>query len=218
MQKPKVIFLDAVGTLFGVRGSVGEIYGMIASSYGIKVEPTQLNKAFFSSFKASPPLAFRKVDPEKIAQLEYQWWKIIAYATFNRVGVVDQFLNFDDFFRELYHYFAQADPWYVYPDVMKALKRFDHQGIELGIISNFDSRIYAVLQQLDLASCFKSITISSQTGFAKPQASIFTTALEKHDCQLSQAWHIGDSLSEDYYGAKAIGIKPFLIERTGTTQ
>jgi putative hydrolase of the HAD superfamily len=214
MQKPKVIFLDAVGTLFGVKGSVGEIYGTIAASFGVNVEPSQLNKAFFKSFKASPPLAFPNVESNQIPQLEYQWWKIIAYSTFTQVGAVGQFFNFDDFFNELYHYFAQADPWFVYPDVKNALTRWQYQGIELGIISNFDSRIDSVLKQLELESFFKSFTISSKTGFAKPHPSIFTTALEKHDCRASQAWHIGDSLTEDYYGAKAIGIRPFLINRS----
>mgnify|MGYP002777013204 FL=1 len=213
MQKPKVIFLDAVGTLFGVKGSVGEIYGTIAASFGVNVEPSQLNKAFFKSFKASPPLAFPNVESCQIPQLEYHWWKIIAYSTFTRVGAVEQFLDFDEFFNQLYHYFAQADPWFVYPDVKNALTRWQHQGIELGIISNFDSRIDSVLKQLELESFFTSITISSETGFAKPHQHIFTTALEKHDCLPSQAWHIGDSPTEDYHGAKAIGITPFLINR-----
>jgi putative hydrolase of the HAD superfamily len=30
MTNPKVILLDAVGTLFGVRGSVGQIYSAIS--------------------------------------------------------------------------------------------------------------------------------------------------------------------------------------------
>lgn len=39
MKKPKVIFLDAVGTLFGVKGSVGTVYSQIAQDFGVEVSP-----------------------------------------------------------------------------------------------------------------------------------------------------------------------------------
>ncbi len=39
MEKPKVIFLDAVGTIFGVKGSVGEVYSQIAAEFGVTVAP-----------------------------------------------------------------------------------------------------------------------------------------------------------------------------------
>ena len=32
---PKIIFFDAVGTLFGIKGSVGEVYKAIAKKYGL---------------------------------------------------------------------------------------------------------------------------------------------------------------------------------------
>ena len=66
-EPPQVIFFDAMGTLFGLRGSVGDIYGQIAESYGVKVDSTQLNQAFFASFKNAPPLAFGKSDPVLLA-------------------------------------------------------------------------------------------------------------------------------------------------------
>ena len=53
MQPPKVILLDAVGTLFGVRGSVGQVYSAIARKFGVKVPPSLLNDAFFQAFAAT---------------------------------------------------------------------------------------------------------------------------------------------------------------------
>ena len=46
MQQPKVIFLDAVGTLFGIKGSVGEVYGQIAQKFGVEVSLEELDRAF----------------------------------------------------------------------------------------------------------------------------------------------------------------------------
>lgn len=213
MARPKVIFLDAVGTLFGIQGSVGEVYGRIAHEAGVDVSTKKLNEAFFQSFKAAKPPVFPGASKQDIPELEFQWWEAIARSTFGGVGVLDQFRDFKIFFTQLYSHFASAAPWYVYPDVIPTLKHWQELGIELGIISNFDTRIYTVIELLELRPYFSSITICSTVGAAKPDKEIFLAALKKYNCQPEETWHIGDSLKEDYYGAKAVGIRPFLLER-----
>ncbi|NET90657.1 MAG: HAD-IA family hydrolase [Kamptonema sp. SIO1D9] len=213
MEQPKVIFLDAVGTLFGVRGSIGKIYAELASQFGVEVTAEQVNPAFYASFKASPPPVDRQVHFIEIIDVEYEWWYAIASATFQQLGILDRFEDFPAFFSQLYQHFASAAPWYVYPDVLPALEYWRGKGIELGVVSNFDSRLYQVLKTLKLADFFRSVTISFAVGAAKPNPKIFTTALAKHQCSPAQAWHIGDSLKEDYHGAKAVGMKAFLVER-----
>lgn len=213
MSKPRVIFLDAVGTIFGLRGSVGEIYSRIAQLEGVEVDPELLNQAFYQSFKNAPPFAFPEAKLAEIPDWEYNWWRSIVYTTLGKAGVINQFADFEAFFERLYQHFATAKPWYVYPDVIPALRHWQEDGIELGIISNFDSRIYSVLEALKLKEYFDSITISSMVGAAKPDPQIFMSALEKHQCTPESVWHIGDSSTEDYEGAIAVGIKAFLIER-----
>lgn len=213
MQKPKVIFLDAVGTLFGVKNSVGDIYSQIAQQFNVDVEPQQLNKIFTKSFQAAPPPIFPNTDSKDISEKEYHWWYRIVFNTFADAGVVNQFANFSDFFSELYVHFSTSDPWYVYPDVPLALVNWRRLGIELGILSNFDSRLYLVLQSLGLKEYFNSITISTQVCAAKPDLKIFKIALEKHNCYPEAAWHIGDSLKDDYEGAKAVGMRGIWLNR-----
>lgn len=213
MEQPKVIFLDAVGTLFGVRGSVGEAYSAIANRFGVKASATALNDAFFQAFSTAEPLIFPETDPEEIPQCEFEWWRLIALRTFQHVGVLNQFKDFTDFFDQLYNYFATAQPWFIYPDVLPALSTWQRAGIQLGIVSNFDSRIDLVLKALKLDEFFGSVTISTQVGAAKPEPKIFAAALEKHRCHPQEAWHIGDSLKEDYHGAKAAGLRAILLDR-----
>ena len=81
------------------------------------------------------------------------------------------------------------------------------------MLSNFDSRVYSVLQALDLSKFFTSVTLSTEVGAAKPDPEIFAIGLKKHNCSAQAAWHIGDSLAEDYQGAKAAGLKAVLIKR-----
>jgi putative hydrolase of the HAD superfamily len=213
MGKPKVIFLDAVGTLFGVRGTVGQIYSTIAREFGVNASEADLNKAFIQGFRTAPPMAFPNVPAEEIPRREYEWWEAIAFYTFKQVGVLDQFVNFPGFFAELYRHFATATPWFVYPDVFPALRAWQKQGIELGIISNFDSRLHPVLDALSLTDFFSSITISTEVGAAKPSARLFHAGLRKHSCLPEMAWHVGDSQREDFEGATAVGMRAILIQR-----
>ncbi len=210
---PKVIYLDAFGTLFGVRGSVGQLYSDLARRFGVDTDPQAVNRAFYQSFVAAKRLAFPGEAAAAIPELEYRWWQAIVAGTFAQVGALEKFDDFDIFYKDLYEYFATAAPWQIYADTLPSLKRWQTMGIELGIISNFDSRLYQVLAVLGLAPYFQSVTISTEVGAAKPSAKIFRTALAKHHCLATQAWHIGDSKTEDYAGAQAAGIRTVLIAR-----
>ncbi|MCU0552168.1 MAG: HAD family hydrolase [Leptolyngbya sp. Prado105] len=213
MKRPHVVFFDAVGTLFGVRGSVGQVYREISQKHGVEVDAASLDLAFYESFKASPPCTFPGVDILEIPQLEQQWWNTIAQQTFDRVGVLDQFADFSDFFADLYYHFETAKPWFIYPDTIPTLEKLRRLNIPLGVLSNFDSRLYKVLKALNLEDFFESITISTEVGVAKPDPKIFAIALEKHDCKPENAWHIGDSKREDYEAANAAGLRGVLLDR-----
>lgn len=213
MKQPKVIFLDAVGTLFGVKGSVGKAYADIAKTFGVTVSDEAVNAAFFKSFAAAPPPIFPGVKLEDIPNYECEWWQLVALETFEQIGAVNQFADFSQFFEQLYSYFATAEPWFVYEDTIPNLERWKKRQIELGVISNFDSRLYLVLESLNLIDFFTSITISTEVCAAKPDRQIFNASLEKHSCLAEDAWHIGDSFKEDYQGASEAGLKAILIKR-----
>ncbi|MBV9388597.1 MAG: HAD family hydrolase [Chroococcidiopsidaceae cyanobacterium CP_BM_ER_R8_30] len=217
MPRLKVIFLDAVGTLFGVKGSVGEVYSELAQRFGVKASADLLNQAFVQSFKAAPPPVFPGTKPQEIPEREFAWWQDIALHTFQQVGVLDQFADFSAFFAELYTHFGTAKPWFIYPDVRPALEKWRRLGIELGVLSNFDSRLYSVLQALELTEFFTSVTISTEVGAAKPDPRIFAAGLQKHNCLAEAAWHVGDSWKEDYQGAKAAGLFAVWLKRDEKT-
>ncbi|WP_309738632.1 HAD-IA family hydrolase [Chamaesiphon sp. OTE_20_metabat_361] len=211
---PTVICLDAFGTLFGVRGSVGHIYSEIAGKYGVKCLPDLLNKYFYSAFQNSTPCIFPGVPTSDIPAHEYQWWREINRQTFTAVGAIEQFEDFDLFFQDLYRYFATAAAWEIYPDVIPALSQWQQSGVKLAIISNFDSRLHTVLEVLELAPYFSTVTISTEVSAAKPQLEIFTAALAKHRCPPQSAWHIGDSLEDDYLGAGKAGLTAIWLNRS----
>jgi putative hydrolase of the HAD superfamily len=217
MTQPQVIFFDAVGTLFGVKGTVGTVYAQIAQDHGVTVAPQTLDWAFTNAFRSAGPAAFPNISPAEIPAQEYTWWRNVAIATFNHADVLPLFQDFDVFFAALFSHFATAQPWELYDDTISTLEQLRSAQIPLGILSNFDSRIYGVLQSLGLASFFSSVTISTEAGFAKPDPRIFQTALQKYDCAPDQAWHVGDSLAEDYRAATALGMRGVWLDRSNAS-
>ena len=75
-------------------------------------------------------------------------------AGFDGLG---SFPRFEDFFDELFERFRDREFWRVYDDVEPALAELKRRGLKLGVISNFDSRLYDVLRACRLDHFFDSI-------------------------------------------------------------
>jgi putative hydrolase of the HAD superfamily len=207
----KVIFFDAVGTLIETRASVGEIYSRVAREFGFEAEPRILQQNFAHSFRLQPPLAFPAGTPEAaLAALEKGWWRNLVDAVFTDLG---SFPLFDQFFDEIFERFRGRDFWRVYDDVAPALEELKRRGLKLGVISNFDSRLYDVLKACSLDHFFDSVHVSTRVGAAKPDPAIFQSALSYHAVEPRRAWHIGDSFREDVEGAMAAGVNAVLLDR-----
>jgi putative hydrolase of the HAD superfamily len=211
VRQVKIIFFDAVGTLIETRASVGEIYNRVAREFGFEAEPQILQQNFAHSFRRQPPLAFPAGTPEaELIELEKSWWRNLVREVFESLG---PFPRFEEFFGEVFERFRGREFWHVYADVAPALTELKRRGFKLGVISNFDSRLYDVLKACDLADFFDSVHVSTRVGAAKPDPAIFHAVLRCHAVQAGQSWHVGDSLREDFEGATAAGLNAVLIDR-----
>jgi putative hydrolase of the HAD superfamily len=212
------VFFDAAGTLFTVKGSVGEVYARLAREYGKEVAIADLEAGFRRCFATAPPMAFPGAAPEDIARLERRWWYELVQNVFALLG---PFPRFAAYFDALFSYFAQAESWQLYPEVLDTLVALQHRGLRLGIISNFDSRLFGLLEGVGLAQFFEPVMISTQVGAAKPARAIFTQALT-HVAHFGLAphevIHVGDSYEADIIGAQGAGLTPILIDRVGPSR
>jgi putative hydrolase of the HAD superfamily len=206
----RVILFDAAGTLFQIKGSVGQVYLDHARRYGVSISAEALQQAFRRAFSDAPPLAFSLTDATGIKACERLWWFDVVHNVFYRVGM---FEGFDQYFDDVFAYFAASEAWELYPETVPTLQALEERGKELGIVSNFDSRLYEILVGLGIDRFFESVTLSSFAGAAKPSPQIFLRALAKHGAVPEEAWHIGDSLQEDVHGARAAGVKPIFLQR-----
>ena len=72
--RPKALLLDAMGTLIGLRASVGTSYAAVASSHGIVVDAAAIDLAFAQVVRQAPPLAFPGLSGEALLEAERRWW------------------------------------------------------------------------------------------------------------------------------------------------
>lgn len=206
----RVVFFDAAGTLFEPREQVGASYARIARKYGVDASAAQVHNAFRRVFGHAPGLAFgpgRRAAELRV--LERRWWRELVAASFAGLGT---FTSFDNYFEELFAFFADPANWQLDPQAAPALAQLRAEGLDLGMISNFDYRLYGILEGLELTRHFASITISSEAGYAKPAPEIFRIALAKHGAAAAEAMHVGDVEHLDIAGALDAGIQAVLLD------
>jgi putative hydrolase of the HAD superfamily len=209
----RVVFFDAAGTLFHTREPAGLSYAKIARRFGVQADERLVIESFRRAFAAAPGLAFGLAhEPVRLRHLEREWWYQLVRATFAGLG---DFADFDAYFDALFAFFADPANWTCDPDAPVLLRALRESGLRLGVISNFDYRIYAILEALDLGRHFESITISSEAGYAKPAPEIFRMALQRYSVPAADALHVGDSEALDVAGARAAGLAAVLVDPDG---
>lgn len=211
MTRPRALLLDAMGTLFGLRRPVGEIYAEAAADHGLSLEANDLDRAFLRAYREAPPLAFPDTAALHLEQAERHWWQQRIAATFASVGVPQLPMGLA---ADLFDRFAGPEPWGVYPEVPAALARWRSRGLRLVVVSNFDRRLHRLLQRLGLREALDGVVVSSEVGAAKPDPAPLVRALELLGLPASQVWHIGDS-EADEAAAAAAGIRCLRLERPG---
>ena len=210
----KAVFFDAAGTLIKPARSVGESYAAIAAKHGKEVSSTNITERFRTCFDAAPRLAFPDATEDTVAALERDWWKSLVAQVFEPWS---PFVRFEEYFAELFAYFASPNAWTLYPEVLETLTALKERDLILDVISNFDSRLVRILDGLGAGAQFENIFVSSRVGYAKPDGRIFNAALSCHGLAPAQALHVGDSEINDLSGANQAGLKGILVERGKTS-
>lgn len=211
MLIPQLIFFDAAGTLFDVRGNVGKIYQRVAARHGLLADANLLQKEFARAFRQQPPLAFPTgLPPDELDRRERAWWRALVADVF---GALHQHPAFDAFFADVYETFTRAEAWHVFADVAPALQALRARGIRLAVLSNFDSRLDPILAATGLAQYFDAVYVSTRCGAAKPDARFFQAALAAQNVAAANVWHVGDACREDVQGAHTAGIRAFWLQR-----
>ncbi len=116
--------------------------------------------------------------------------------------------------------FAVAAMWTrVVPGSVDDLRTLQASGVRLGIVSNADGSVAARLREQEvlqvgpgLGVAVECVIDSGEVGVTKPDPRIFAIALDAMGLAPAQAWYVGDMPAIDVVGARAAGIRPFVID------
>jgi len=215
MQTYDAVFFDAANTLLYPYPSVGTVYAQVAARYGVTTTAAAVQNAFRHAWRVAQRMA--QDDPVRYGVGESdgrRFWHTLVHATFEQIALPQ---DFDVFFDELYWLFAQPTVWRLFPECLDVLQTLQQQGYILGVISNWDIRLFDLLKGLGLMPYLQQVSISALVGWEKPHRQIFQHATAAVAVDPARAVHIGDNLHADVQGAQQAGLQPLWLQRDGAS-
>jgi FMN phosphatase YigB (HAD superfamily) len=213
-QSVRALFFDVGYTLLAPYPSILDIVSQVCANHGQPV-----NRACLEARLPAAELALRarvRHAPQTWAEdhaISAIW---TAYFTELLQVCLDpaapEFAGVVVAARAAYEHHASYD---VFPDVVPVLRLLHARGLTLGVISDWDSGLGAILNAHGLNQYFDFAVVSATLRHAKPDPRLFETALRRADAIPDYALHIGDNYVLDVLGARAAGIQPVLIDRAG---
>ena len=172
------------------------MYGSTARRFGISVKDSEVDERFYDAFgKAQTNLKITQGEEKEF------WWHVVCEVF--RPFAED--VNLNPLFEELWALFARGDHWRLAEGAKDTLSELKSRGYELAVLSNNDSRLRNVLDDLGVSPLFDEIFISSELGCEKPDLEIFRSVERTMRKSPDEILHLGDSHSRDFEGARKAG-------------
>jgi putative hydrolase of the HAD superfamily len=205
----RAVFFDAGATLLYPDPPVEEVYAREFVADGVRADPEDFSRALTR--------AWEEVHSEQAAgrcgglRGEADFWREFLNRVRRQLdgGVISK-----ESFGRLAAHFREPSAWAIYPDVLPALDALEGAGLTLAVVSNWDSHLPTLLDRLGLARRFASIAVSAIEETGKPDPEIFRRACARVSVAPAEVVHVGDSIKEDYEGARGAGLSALLLDRT----
>jgi HAD superfamily hydrolase (TIGR01549 family) len=112
---------------------------------------------------------------------------------------------------EMTRAWEHAHNFELFEDTLPVLAELRAHGLKIGIVSNTgrDLAAFVAHHALDVDAAVSS----ASHGKTKPHPSIFESALEQLGVSAEEAAMVGDSPEDDVEGARALGMRAFLVDR-----
>ena len=112
---------------------------------------------------------------------------------------------------EMTRAWERSENFELYEDVYPVFEELRRHGLKIGLVSNTsrDLPTFVDHHRLDVDGSVSS----GSFGWVKPHGSIFLAVLERLGVRPEEAAMVGDSLADDIEGARALGIRAFLLDR-----
>jgi putative hydrolase of the HAD superfamily len=208
LRRVRAVFFDAGATLLYPDPPVEEVYGRIFADDGARFTPRQLRDALTATWvevqREGPGDRYGGVRGEP------EFWRDFLGRVRRRL---DGGPLSEEAFERLARHFRQPGVWAVYPDVLSTLEALAGRAIPLAVVSNWDSYLPRLLELTGLSPFFRAVSVSAIEETGKPHAEIFLRTCARMGVEAGNALHVGDSLRDDFEGARAAGLQAVLLDR-----
>lgn len=137
--------------------------------------------------------------------------RVFFDQVFREVGVPEEL--FPAVAARLWERHREHNLWgIVRPGTGEALEELRRRGFRLGVISNADGRVEALLEAVGLRPHFDFVIDSALVGVEKPDPAIFRMGCERLGVHPAEAAYVGDIYEIDVVGARAVGMRAFLVD------
>jgi HAD superfamily hydrolase (TIGR01662 family) len=181
----------------------GEGYTRFSAAHGITVDPAKFNDAV----RAASSILDEQQDHIYTPDIFVRYTRKILEGMGGRGDTLDACA------REIYDEWAACQHFHLYDDVAPALRALAARGFKLGLISNSHRSLASFEEHFALNGLIAGAVSSSEHGYLKPHPSIFEAALKLVGVGAEEAVMVGDSISHDIEGARAVGMRGVLVHR-----
>ncbi len=137
--------------------------------------------------------------------------RVYFHEIFRRLGVADE--AFPPLAKRLWARHAEHNLWgSVRERTAETLEELRRRGLRLGVISNADGRVDALLEAVGLRGHFDFVIDSALVGMEKPDPRIFRMGLDRLGVAPEEAVYVGDIYEIDVVGARAAGMTAVLVD------
>jgi putative hydrolase of the HAD superfamily len=206
----RAVLFDAGGTLLHADPPFEEVYARVFTEDGARFSQDELRAALGAAW-----LELQREKPDDRyggVSGEVEFWREFVQRTRRRLGSGD--LS-ESAFARLAAHFQQPESWALYPDSVPTLEALAAQGLALAIVSNWDSQLPRLLELRGLAAFFQVVSVSAIEETGKPGREIFLRTCKRLSIAPADALHVGDSLRDDFEGARGAGLSALLLDRGG---
>lgn len=206
----KNLILDLDNTLYGYDAPHKIAMSAVLESFSAKFDiPKELVQRSFDKARQNTHLDLPCRAASHNRLLYFQ--KLLEYNTINSMH------HALDFY-ELY-WSTFLEKMTLFEGVLDYLERHRKNSDKICILTDLTAHIqFRKIEKLGLAEYVDFLVTSEEVGIEKPDAAMFTRALQKLDCNASESLMVGDSWSKDILGASAMGIPSIWINHKNETQ
>jgi putative hydrolase of the HAD superfamily len=201
----KAVFFDVDFTLIYPGPTFqGEGYAQFCRRYGIQVEPSRFSDAVIAAASILDEHQAHAYDPGIF----------VRYTRRIIEGMGGSGDQLEACATEIYAEWAGCQHFFLYDDVEPALRDLAARGLKIGLISNTHRCLVSFQQHFALDGLITAAISSSEHGYLKPHPSIFESALARAGVSAADAVMVGDSYAHDVEGARQVGMRGILVQRS----